>query len=103
MAKVKKRNADYHEDLVESLKDPEEAIGYLRAALEESDVPEVFLVALRNVAEARGMTRLAREARLNRENLYKILSSRGNPELSSLYALLDALGLKLSIELKRAC
>ncbi|MBI2841607.1 MAG: putative addiction module antidote protein [Acidobacteria bacterium] len=102
MSKVSKRNASYHEDLVESLKDPEEAIGYLRAALEESDMPEVFLVALRNVAEARGMSRVARDARLNRENLYKALSRKGNPELSSLYALLDALGLKLSIELKRA-
>ncbi len=100
MAKVKKKS--YHEDLIESLKDPEEAIGYLRAALEENDMPEVFLLALRNVAEARGMSQLAREAHLNRENLYKILSKRGNPELESLYAILDALGLKLSIELKQA-
>ncbi len=52
MAKSKKKNADYHEDLVETLKDPDEAIGYLRAALEESDMPKVFLIALRNVAEA---------------------------------------------------
>lgn len=100
MAKPKKNTVSYHEDLIESLKDPEEAVGYLCAALEESDMPEVFLVALRNVAEARGISQLARETHLNRENLYRILSNQGNPELGSLYAILTALGLKLSVELK---
>lgn len=103
MAKVKKNSAtSYHKDLIESLKDSEEAVGYLRAALEESDMPEVFLVALRNVAEARGISKLARDTHLNRENLYRMLSKQGNPELGSLYAILDALGLKLSIVLKEA-
>lgn len=102
MAKTRKNSASYHMDLIESLKDTEEAVGYLSAALEESDMPEVFLVALRNVAEARGMSRLARDTRLNRENLYKMLSKRGNPEIESLYAILNSLGLKLSIEMKRA-
>ncbi len=98
----KNKKISYHEDLVESLKDPEEAIGYLRAALEESDMPEVFLVALRNVAEARGISQLARDTNLNRENLYRMLSKQGNPELGSLYSVLDALGFKLSIEIKKA-
>lgn len=102
MAKTQKRSVSYHEDLIESLKDPEEAVGYLRAALEESDMPEVFLVALRNVAEARGISQLARDTHLNRENLYKMLSKQGNPALGSLYAILDALGLKLSVDLKEA-
>jgi probable addiction module antidote protein len=39
----------------------------------------VFLLALRNVAEARGMTKLAARSKLNRESLYKMLSKRGNP------------------------
>lgn len=95
------KKANYHEDLIESLKDPEEAIGYLQAALEESDMPEVFLLALRNVAEARGMSKLARDAHLNRENLYRMLSKEGNPALGSLYSILNALGLKLSVEPKR--
>lgn len=55
-----------------------------------------------NVAEARGLSRLAKSAQLNRENLYKMLSKRGNPELGSLYSILDALGFKLSVELKKA-
>ena len=102
MDKAKKRT--YHEDLINSLKDPEEAVGYLRASLEERDMPELFLLALRNVAEARGigMSQLARDSHLNREGLYTILSKDGNPELGSLTAILDALGLKLSIELKEA-
>jgi DNA-binding phage protein len=50
-----KNSTTYHHDLIESLKDPEEAIGYLRAALEEADMPEVFLLAMRDVAEAKGL------------------------------------------------
>lgn len=102
MGKTKKKT--YHEDLINSLKDPEEAVGYLRASLEESDMPELFLLALRNVAEARGigMSQLARDTHLNREGLYTILSKQGNPELGSVAAILDVLGLKLTVELKEA-
>ena len=103
MSKTKKKTASYHDDLIESLKDPEEAVEYLKAALEERDMPEVFLLALRDVAEARGVSQLARESGLNREFLYKMLSRRGNPSLNSLYKLLNALGLKMSFELKAAC
>ncbi len=101
---AKKNSKSYREDLIESLKDPEEAIGYLKACLEEKDMPEVFLAALRDVAEARGigMSQLARDTNLNREGLYTMLSKDGNPELGSLYVILDALGLKLSVELKEA-
>jgi probable addiction module antidote protein len=92
-----KKRRNYHEDLLERLKDPEYAAGYLAAALEEEDLPEVFLLALRDVAEARGMTQLARDTDLKRESLYTMLSERGNPVLSSLYAILDALDLRLSV------
>lgn len=100
----KNNKPTYHEDKLERLKDPEEAIGYLKACLEETDMPDLFLAALKDIAEARGigMAKLAQDAHLNRENLYKILSKEGNPELGSLYAILDALGLKLSVELKEA-
>jgi probable addiction module antidote protein len=97
-----RRQPKYHEDLLERLKDPAYAVEYLEAALEEGDMPDVFLLALRNVAEARGMTRLARETKLNRENLYAMLSEHGNPVLSSLYTILDALGMRLSISRKQA-
>ena len=93
-----KASTDYHEYLIERLKDPAEALAYLKAALEETDLPEVFLLALRNVAEARGFTKLAQDTRLNRESLYRMLSKKGNPSLSSLHVLLDSLGFRLSVE-----
>jgi len=97
------RSKSYQEDLVESLKDPREAAAYLTAALEDDD-SAVFLVALRDVVEAHGggMTKLAERAKLSRENLYRMLSATGNPELHSLGAVLDALGFRLAIEVKKA-
>ncbi|HCU23445.1 MAG TPA: putative addiction module antidote protein [Deltaproteobacteria bacterium] len=102
MAQNKKRVPTYRGDLLERLKDPEYAVGYLKAVLAEEDMPELFLVALKDVAEAWGISRLARDANLNRANLYKALSKKGNPELGSLYAILNALGLRLSVEMKEA-
>jgi len=92
------RSRSYETDLVEALKDPEEAAEYLTAALEDGD-PEVFLLALRTVADAHGgMGRLSRAANLNRESLYRMLSGQGNPRLRSLDALLHAMGLRLAVE-----
>jgi probable addiction module antidote protein len=87
--------------LIESLKDHDEAVAYLNAALEESlksdpESQELFLLALRNVAEAQGgMTKLAQKAHLGRESLYKTLSPAGNPEFRTLLAIVEALGLRL--------
>jgi DNA-binding phage protein len=52
-----RKRPHYHEDLRERFKDPAYAVEYLEAALAERDMPAVFLLALRNVAEARGMAR----------------------------------------------
>lgn len=90
------RTIDHQEYLLESLKDPNEAAAYLNAALEEND-NELFLLALKNVVKAAGMTKVAKKANLNRENLYRMLSKKGNPELSSLWALLSSIGLEISI------
>ena len=95
-----KKVTTYQEDLIESLKDPREAAAYLNAAMEEDD-RAVFLLALRNVAEAHGgMASVAEKARLNRENLYRMLSEKGNPEIKSVLCLLRCMGLKLTIEPK---
>lgn len=93
--------ASYKEGLLESLKDTLEAAAYLNAALEDGD-QEVFLLALRDVTEARGMTDVARDAKLNRENLYRMLSAQGNPQLSSLNTLLRSLGLRLTVKTEYA-
>jgi probable addiction module antidote protein len=87
----------YKESLLEDLKDPNEAAEYLTAALEDGS-PDVFLLALRDVAEAHGMKRLAESAQLNRESMYRMLSDQGNPQLSSLTAVLHQLGLRLAVE-----
>ena len=92
------KTTTYQEDLIESLKDPEEAAAYLNAAIEEGD-RAVFLLALRNVAKARGgMTSIAEKTGLNRESLYRMLSKKGNPEIESIYVLLHAVGLRLAVE-----
>lgn len=91
----------YEDGLKQALKDPKEAVAYLNAALEDGS-QEIFLLALRDVADARGISRLAQETSLNRENLYRILSEKGNPQFSSLKALLDSMGFKLAVEIKNA-
>lgn len=89
----------YQEDLIESLRDPQEALAYLNAALTDED-ERIFLLALKNVLEAQGgdMTSLAREADLNRENLYRILSKKGSPKLTSIKSVLNAMGLEFAVQ-----
>ncbi len=87
----------YIDGLLEDLADPEEAAAYLNAAIEDGD-QQVFLLALRHVAEALGMSRLAKQANLNRENMYRMLSEKGNPQLASLNSLLQSIGLRLAVE-----
>lgn len=78
--------------------DPQEARLYLEAAFDDED-PRVFLVALKDVVEASGgIGPLAKTTGLNRENLYRMLSKQGNPELASLSRVLQALGLRLTVE-----
>lgn len=92
---------DFDEYLVELLKDPKEARAYLNAALEDEDY-RVFLLALRDVAEAFGISNLAAESELNRENIYRMLSDKGNPKLSSVVALLRAIGIRLKTDIAEA-
>jgi probable addiction module antidote protein len=77
---------------------PGHAAAYLEAALETGD-PGDLMHALRDIADARGgIAKLAEETGLNRETLYRTLSRGGNPQLSSLLAILKASGLKLLVE-----
>lgn len=95
-----KRTRKYEDDLLESLKDPEEAVAYLNAHLDDDgdDTEELFLMALRDVAKAHGFGDVAERADLGRESLYKALSESGNPKLTTLRALLKAMGMKLTVE-----
>lgn len=96
------KSKNYQDGLIESLKDPTEASEYLNAALEDGE-PEVFLLALRDVVDSYGgMGKLATSTSLNRENLYRMLSTKGNPEFFSLSTILEAIGFRLAVELKTA-
>jgi probable addiction module antidote protein len=90
----------YLEDFIsEQLLTREQEFNYLSDCLEEG--PEVFLVALRDVAKARGgMAKLAEETNLTREALYRMLSNEGNPTFSSISSIIEALGLKLELTSK---
>ena len=79
------------------LQDDAEAAAYLEAAIDEGD-PSGLMIALRRLADARGgIATIAERTGLSRETLYRTLSERGNPRLSSLSAILQATGLKLAI------
>ncbi|MES2200442.1 MAG: addiction module antidote protein [Chlamydiota bacterium] len=97
------KNKNYQEWLLEKLKDHDETVSYLNAALEESlkgdeESQHLFLVALRNVAEAQGgVGALAKKAHVGRESLYKTLSGTGNPKWHTLVSLCVAMGLNLRL------
>ena len=100
-----KQNASISHDeaMVKKLREhPEFAAEYLKAALEDADEPGVLLIALRRVAEARGgVAKVAKAAGVERESLYRALSPRGNPRWSTLVAVTQAMGLKLTVETGR--
>jgi probable addiction module antidote protein len=92
------RTRDFRKELIKSLRDPEEAIGYFNAILEEckdcdeEEAQKLILLALKNIAEAQGgITELAKRTGLGRESLYKTLSAKGNPKLSTLISVTQAL------------
>lgn len=92
------KTISYDEVLKERFnKDPQEAVDYLNAMLEAPEEPELFLLGLRRVANAFGMTELANKTGLGRESLYKTLSQDGNPTLKTLLSLLDAMGLQMAV------
>ena len=93
-----KPTISYYEDLLRRLKDPKYATGYLNACLEKGDDGD-FLLAVRDVAQVHGgLRQLAKDAGLNREHLFRMLSKNGNPELHSLCQVMEALGFKLVLQ-----
>jgi probable addiction module antidote protein len=103
MSKINKASISYHDSLVEYLRGDEEAqIEFIKANFEDNgDMPAAILSSIRAVAEARGFTNFAESAQLNRENLYRVLSEGGNPRMDTFFKILDALGLKLTVEVKK--
>ncbi len=77
-----KRTTDFREGLLADLADPQEAAHYLNAALEDSD--EMFLIALRDVAEAKQMAKVAEAAGVAQSHLYRTFAGTGNPTFNNL-------------------
>jgi probable addiction module antidote protein len=82
-------------DAADYLSNEETIAEYLTAALDDPN-PDVFLAAIRDVARARGMTQLAKDAGLGRESLYKALTPGAKPRYDTVLKLLHALGVKIS-------
>ncbi len=92
-----RETGDWHKYHIEWLQDEENAAEYLNAAFEDGD-RDGLLLALRNIAEARGgMATVAEKAHIPRESLYRMLSLRGNPALTNLLAILHGMGLELAV------
>lgn len=86
-------------DVAEQLRTPEEMAAYLDAWLDEApDDAAGIARALGDIARAKGMSQVAKDAGLSRESLYRALSANGNPSFSTVLKVARALGVKLHAE-----
>lgn len=89
-------------DVAEHLRTPKEMAAYLEACLEEADGDASFIAkALGDIARAKGMSQVARDAGLSRESLYKALSGDRSPGFDTILKVIEALGLRLHAEASR--
>ena len=83
-------------DVAEHLRSPKEMAAYLEASIEEANGDATLIAkALGDIARAKGMTKVAHDAGLSRESLYKALSGERSPEFDTILKVVEALGLKL--------
>jgi len=88
-----------HYDVAEHLRTPEEMAAYLEACFEQANGDAGFIAkALGDIARAKGMSQVARDAGLSRESLYKALSGERSPGFDTILKVIAALGLKLHAE-----
>lgn len=90
------RTRTFKWDPAQHLKSDADIAAYLEAALEEGD-PTLVAMVLGDIARAKGMSDIARNAGLGRESLYKALSADGNPEFSTIMKVVKALGLRFQV------
>ncbi|MCL6699180.1 putative addiction module antidote protein [Sphingomonas sp. NSE70-1] len=91
----------YPFDPAEHLQTEEDILHYLEAAMEGND-PKHIAGALGDVARSKGMSEVARKAKVGRQALYNALSENGNPTLETLVGVLNALGLQLTVQRRAA-
>lgn len=83
-------------DVTQHLDTDEKIALFLEAVFEEGD-PATIAAAIGEVARARGMSQIAKDAGLSRENLYRALSGDGNPEFGTVMKVIKAMGFDLKI------
>ncbi len=100
---MSKHNRSYKDHLKKELRRKREALNYLKACSEDAD-PRVFLLAIKDVIDAREITMagLARQSGLSRESLHRMLSAKGNPSWLNINKVLGALGFNFTVELRKA-
>ncbi|AAY62167.1 putative transcriptional regulator [Rickettsia felis str. Pedreira] len=93
--------------LKEKLQNEEVLVAYINEALEQYSLDhnkELFLATLKEAIIARGgVAKISEEAHINRQHIYKMLSSKGNPSFDNIGSLLNTLGLQLKVETRAAC
>lgn len=95
MAKIKTSRYD----VAEHLRTPAEMAAYFEACLDEANGDAAFIAkALGDIARAKGMSQVARDAGLSRESLYKALSGDRVPGFDTILKVVSALGLQLHAE-----
>jgi probable addiction module antidote protein len=88
-----------HYDVAEHLRTPEEMAAYLEACLDEAGEDAAFIAkSLGDIARAKGMSQVARDAGVSRESLYKALSGERTPGFDTILKVIKALGLQLHAE-----
>ena len=86
-------------DVAEHLRTPEEMAAYLDAWLDDAPEDAAGIAkVLGDIARARGMSQVAKDAGLSRESLYRALSKDGNPSFATVLKVARALGVKLHAE-----
>ena len=97
--RTSKKTKTLKHDVAEQLRTPEEMAAYLDAWLEEAPEDGTGIArALGDIARARGMTQVARDAGLSRESLYKALGENGNPSFATVLKVARALGVRLNAQ-----
>ncbi len=83
-------------DIVDYLDSDEAIAAYISAVLEEKD-PDLLVAALGDIARARGMAKVAQDAGLNRESLYKALRPGAKPRFETVFRIMNAMNIKMQV------
>ena len=93
---IKKKVTFTKYDPAEYIRDKEDVIAFLEVALEENDL-DFLLRTIGHIARSKGMTKIAKELKLDRKGLYKSLAPDGNPSFRTVFKLIDILGLQIKL------